>query len=345
MAKSHKHSRKRTEEPPQAPPPLQRAPRTDLAVRVSDLDESAFAAIDAVANKLMDSLEAANSLDELRLRLTKAHMLLSVKSTHSSIRRLVASDDDSLDLAVDAFPLTRIQLERCFLALLLEDNPKRWNKRFQKNAWKAFAEKYFRDQCSLGHLEPFNNYFGTSGAGIEMLRAFARQMYVWEDELQTLRVQVRGEEMDPRWSKRYIADMPTPGKAFGLLENPDRKKLAGLMYPYYDSLSHFAHGGLVGVMQAALLRGEQGETAEARQGREHFWYSNVMEATLPVSYVSQLMVTTLFALGLLDENPQLRELLIAAWTPFNCDGSALGIALWDTWAGQALGVIPPPEKS
>ena len=331
-----KPPRRKQEDPPLAPPPLKRAPRTDLAVHMGELDTAVFAAVEAVAQKLMDSLAGSSSLDQLRLLLTKAHMLLAMKSTHGSIRRLVSRDDANLDMAVDAFPLTRVQLERCFLGLLLEDNPDRWNKRYQKNAWKAFAKKYFRDQCSLAHLPPFRDYFGPSGAGIAMLRSFAREMYVWEDELQTLRVQIRSEQMDPRWNKRYIADMPTPARALGLLSDPTRKALAELLYPYYDSLSHFTHGGMVGVMQAALLRERDDADESAKAGRERFWYTNIMEGTLPASYVAQLFLATLFSLGFPDD-AQLRERLVAAWTPYHCDGSPLGIGVWDAWAGEALG--------
>ncbi len=326
------------EEPAAVPPPLKRAPRTDLKAHVQELDARAFEAIEAVAAKLLDFLGQSTSLDEIRFLLTKVHMLLAMKGTHRSIRRLVAQDAKSLDLAVDAFPLTRVQLERCFLALLIEDNPERWSKRYHKNAWKAFAEKYFRDQSALSHLEPYREYFGPNGPGIAMLRTFAREMYVWEDELQTLRAQIHGEEMDPRWERRYIADMPTPAKACRMLGDPARRALGELLYPYYDNLSHFTHGGMVGVMQAALLRREVGQPA-VEVDREKFLYSNIIETTLPASYVSQLLAATLFGLNFQDDS-ELRKQLIHAWTPYHSDGSPLGVAVWDSWAAEALGVKP-----
>ncbi|MHC4294993.1 MAG: hypothetical protein ACYSTL_05350 [Planctomycetota bacterium] len=237
--------------------------------------------------------------------------------------------------------------ERCFLALLLEDKPQRWCKRYQKNAWKAFAKKYFRDQRALGHLEPFCDYFGPSGGGITMLRSFAREMYVWEDEMQTLRTQVTGDDKDPRWAERYIADMPTPGKAVRLLEDPTHRGLAELLYPYYDTLSPFTHGGMVGVMQAALLRNEAEDPVAVDVDREKFWYTNVIEPALPSSYVGQLFVATLFGLRFKDDD-DLRDRLVYAWRPYHCDGSPLGIALWDTWAARALVAdvedSPPPAE-
>jgi hypothetical protein len=324
----------RAAEPVGAPPPLKRAPRTDLEAHITELDRRTFAGVDAAVVKLRASLERSQSLDEMRLLATKSQLLAAMKGTHRSIGQLVGREGEEPELAVDALPLTRVQLERCFLALLIEDRPQRWHIRYRKNAWKTFAEKFFRDQQSLGHLEPFGEYFSASGPGVSTLRAFAREMDVWEDELQTLRAETQGDQMDPRWGKRHIADMPTPAKAVGLLDDPSRKALAELVYPYYSSLSHFTHGGLAGVMQAAILRGEAG----AGEGLdiERFFRSSILEVTLPLSYVALLLVATLFAPGL-SEDGALRRSLIQAWRPYHSDGSPLGVAVWDAWAAPTLG--------
>ena len=263
--------------------------------------------------------------------------MLAMKGTHNSIGKLVYGDEaDAPDVAVDAMPLTRMQLERCFLALLIEDKPGRWYKRYRKNAWKAFAEKFFRDQRCLSHLEPFQAHFGPGGSGITILRAFAREMDVWEDEHQTLRAMVLGEEMDPRWDRRFIADMPTPAKAIELLNDPTRRKLAEILYPYYDNLSHFSHGGMAGVMEAAILRGDPVDSGNAQgSNRNEFFQSSVLEQTMPLSYIATLFVATLFAIeGPMDNS--IVEKLVLAWRPYHSDGSVLGINLWDFWASNAL---------
>ncbi len=333
--RSRGRPRQKRPEFPSAPPALARPPQTDLAVHVRDLDKKMFPAVDAVADRLTGAIEASTSIDEINLLMTKAHLLLAMKSTHRSIRRLVSAKQDEPDLTVDAMPLTRVQLERCFLCLLLEDHPDRWHKRYRKNAWKAFAEKFLRDRCALGHFEQFQEYFGPSGKGISALRSFAREMYVWEDELQTLRCEILGEKMDPRWKKRHIADMPNPGKTIGLLEDETRKKLACLIYPYYDSLSHFSHGGLVGAMEAAILRPDQPPPGDEPIDQEAFWSSSVLEMTLPFSYVGVLFAATLMYASLGEQEPA-REALEAAWRPYHSDGSALGVAIWDLWAGGVL---------
>ncbi len=264
-----------------------------------------------------------------------------MKSTHRSIGQLVMAETD---LAVDALPLTRMQLERCFLALLIEDQPGRWYKRYRKNAWKAFAEKFFRDQQCIGHLEPYKEYFSPNGSGIGTLRAFSREMDVWEDELQTVRVLIRGEQMDPRWDKRFIADMPTPGKALHVLEVETYRQLARMLYPWYDNLSHFSHGGLAGVMEAAILRSDPVcDASQPQLSRDEFFRSSVMEQTLPPSYVAMLFVATLFC----ESQPleqDVRAILAEAWQPYHADGSPMGIALWDRWARQVLTEQPQPAE-
>ena len=307
-----------------------------MEASAAELDERVFAAVTAVTGRLEADIEASQSIAHVQLLATFVHLLGAMKSTHLSIRRLVsAGSDDQLDLSVDALPLTRIQLERTFLALLLAQNPKRWHKRYRKNAWKALAEKFFRDRRTVGHLPGYGEYFGPSGQGITTLRAFGHEMDVSEDEFQTLRSKVLGdEENDPRWKKWFIPDMPNPRKSLYELSDPTWRHLAELLYPSYDSLSHFSHGGLAGVLGSAILRtpDQQGDAIN----REQFWFSAVLETALPMSYVATALAATLMAREMLDA-PGLRQALLGAWQPYLCDGIPLGIAVWDAWAGQMLG--------
>lgn len=338
MSKNRKkRSRRQTPLSHEAPPAaLDRAPRVDLQIGMAELDELVFSAADAVAAALKARVEHSKSIADLQLLTTETYLLLAMKSTHRSIHSLMALGEEKLDQTVDALPLTRVQLERCFLALLFEDNPARWHARYRKNAWKAFAEKFFRDRCALGHIEPYSDYFASDGPGISALRAFARQMDVSEDEFQTLRSQVLDDqEHDPRFENRFIADMPTPGKCATDLTDATRKKLAALLYPYYDNLSHFSHGGMVGVMEAAILRADREAIAGAGFDRQQFWTSAVMETSLPLSYVAVMFVATLLAAPLVDD-PAVRRALIEAWRPYLSDGVPMGVAVWDAWAGDVL---------
>ena len=325
------------------PAPLGRPPRTDLKARIGELDERVFAAIEAVAGPIAAAMDDSTSLEGIQQFGTQRQMLLAMRGTHRSVRRLVSDSPEQMELSLDALPLTRVQLERCFLALLLADNPGRWHARFRKNAWKAFAEKFFRDQRTLGHFEPYEGYFGCSGTGVGLLRKFAHEMSVSEDEFQTVLVQVTGDEPDPRFKMWFIADMPTPGRSLQELTDPTHRRLAELLYPYYDNLSHFSHGGLAGVMQAAILRKDPG-VEETEDQRNRFWAGNVLEQTLPLSYVSMLFVATLFARPYLDDE-KTRRALLEAWCPYHCDGSAMGIAVWDRWAADALGATDPQEAA
>lgn len=319
-----------------APTPLARPPRVDIAASAAQLDRQVFAALDAVADALRRRVDKSLSISELQLLTTSSHLLTAMKSTHRSIRRLAAHDAEDQASGVDALPLTRVQLERCFLALLLADNPARWHGRYRKNAWKALAEKFFRDQRLLGHLEPYREHFGSNGAGVSAVRAFAREMDVSEHELQTLQAQVLGEEMeqDPRWTQWFIPDMPTPGRCSAELTDPVHKQLAELLYPYYDNLSHFSHGGLMGVMETAILCGT---VAVAGIDKQQFRASTVEETTLPTSYAAMAFVATLLGPDMsADDMAPVRSAILDAWRPYVCDGLPLGVSLWDCWAREAL---------
>ena len=313
------------------PAPLERAPRVDMEASMAELDDRVCSAVETVSQRLLAQVDESLSISEVQLLTTRAHLALAMNSTHRSIRRLLARDEEDLDTAVDALPLTRVQLERCFLVLLLADHPGRWHARYRKNAWKAFAEKFFRDQRAVGHFDAYKGHFGVSGDGIAVLRAFAHEMDVSEDEFQTVRRQVLcDDEEDPRWKQWYIPDMPTPGKCPAELEDATWKRLAELLYPHYDNLSHFSHGGLVGVMGAAVLR----DMPDAID-RDKFWTSAVVEAALPASYATTMFVATLTAVPFLSEE-QVRTSLVEGWRPYVCDGCPLGVALWDAWARDVL---------
>ncbi|GAG50144.1 unnamed protein product, partial [marine sediment metagenome] len=109
------------------PTPLDRAPHVDLAASMEELDRRVFAAVEAVGGGLSQRVGRSLSMSELHLLTTEVHLLRAMRSTHRSIRDLMARREADLDLTVDALPLTRVQLERCFLALLLADNPARWH--------------------------------------------------------------------------------------------------------------------------------------------------------------------------------------------------------------------------
>lgn len=307
-----------------------------MQITAAELDQRVFTALAAVTDAVNAAIETSHSIAQVQLLATHAQLLGAMESTHRSIRSLISREDGAdLDLTVDALPLARVQLERAFLALLLAENPKRWHARYRKNAWKALAEKFFRDRCMVGHFDGYREYFDPNGDGITTLRAFAREMGVTEDEFQTLRADVlQDDEFDPRWKQWFIPDMPTPRKSLSELADPVRHHLAELLYPAYDSMSHFSHGGLAGVLGAAVLRMPDGSAPQV--DREQFWASAVLETALPMSYVAMVFVATLVALDML-EGPAIREALVDAWRPYLCDGMPLGIALWDAWARETLG--------
>ena len=182
-ARSRRNRRSPRQRPAPPPTPVARPPRTDIEVSVEDLNERVFDAVDAVAGRLVEGLERATSLERMHFNVTLANLLLAMRSTHRSICVLLGRFESDLSLSVDVMPLARVQLERCFLSLLLADNPERWHARYRRNAWKAFAEKFFRDQATVGHLEQFDAYFGSGGRGVRLVREFAREMDVSEDEL------------------------------------------------------------------------------------------------------------------------------------------------------------------
>ena len=341
MEKRHRKGPRRPRRPP--PPlaqPLARAPRVDMQATAAELDGRVFAAVDTVRAALNAAIEVSPSIAQVQLLATHTHLLAAMVSTHRSIRRLTAGDTGrDLDLGLDALPLTRVQIERAFLGLLLAENPKRWHTRYRKNAWKVLAEKFFRDRRMVGHLEPYREYFSSNGQGIAALRAFGREMGVSEDEFQTLRSKVlEDDEDDPRWTKWFIPDMPTPRMCLGELADGTRRRLGELLYPAYDSLSHFSHGGLAGVLGSAILRA--GDETNNTIDRERFWSSAVAETALPTSYVTTVLTATLAA-GLVADADGVREGLLGAWRPHLCDGMPLGIALWDAWAAEALGADRP----
>jgi len=306
------------------PPPLPRCPAVGTEIQRSKADEAAYRAIERVAGKLLDKCDS-------HLRMTKGHLLRSMKLTHRSMVVLVTKGKQ--EHSGDLLPLTRLQVERLFVCMLLTEDPDKYLPRFRKAAWKAHATSFYRDQAELGHLNHCKEYYATQEAEIA---EFGRMMDADDDEIATLAAQLKGQQLGSGFSWKEIPVLPNLASVEDVVSDPGLKAVARRFYLAYNELCHYSHGGFLGVMIGGLLGGKI-KSVDA-SGADVFFERQVVERTFPCSYVCMMTAATLFGLDYLDD-PDLVATVIAGWSPHLCDAMTLGIVVWDAWAKQALGAL------
>lgn len=303
---------------------ITRDPQIEMEVKRSDLDSACFIAIERVAAKLLDGCDS-------HLRMTKGHLLRSLMLTHRSMVTLVTRGER--EHMGDLLPLTRLQVERVLMCMLLTEDPDKYLPRFRKTAWKAAIAGHWRMLAEIGHLDSAKEFEKKLNTEIY---DFAKEFAVTIDEVETLRSELHGTPLDPKYSETPIKCMPNPGSVEDIVSDPGLKHVAKRLYFVFNSLSHFTHGGLLGVMIGGLLGGRIKGVDQSKA--ETFFEKQVVDPTFPCSYVAMMTAATLFGLPYKND-AELAAALIKGWSPHLNDATTLGVVVWDSWAKDALGAM------
>lgn len=306
------------------PTPLTRAPKTEMEVQRSQADSACFTAIERVAGKLLDGCDS-------HLRMTKGHLLRSLKLTHQSMVTLVSQGKQ--EHMGDLLPLTRVQVERVLMCMVLAEDPDKYLPRFRKAAWKAAITCHWRTLAEIGHLDSAREFKKKLDAEVY---DYAKDFDVTPGEVETLRSELHGTPLDPKHTQTAIPDMPQAGSVQDIVKDPALKLVAQRLYLTFNDLCNQSHGGFLGVMIGGLLGGRI--TSVDQSKANVFFERQVVDPSFPCSYVCMMTAATLFVLPYKDD-PEVVAAVINGWSPHLCDATALGIVVWDSWARNALGAM------
>ena len=306
------------------PKKLAREPKVEMEIGRGKADSLCYTAIERVASKLLDGCDS-------HLRMTKGHLLRSLKLTHESMVTLVVHGNR--EHLGDLLPMTRLQIERVFSCMLLVEDPTKYLPRFRKAAWKAAITGYWRMLAEIGHLDSAKEFKKKLEA---QMYDYAEEFDVTPDEVETLRSELHGTQLDAKYTKTHILEMPNAGKVADTIRNPALKQVAQRFYLTYNDICHYSHGGLLSVMIGGLLGGHIEGIDQAKA--KTFFDRQVVDPTFPCSYVSMMTAATLFGLPYKNEI-EIAAALLNGWSPHLCDATSLGIVVWDVWAKEALGAM------
>ncbi len=306
------------------PVQLTRDPNTEMEVKREKADSLCYAAIERVANKLLDGCDS-------HLRMTKGHLLRSLKLTHQSMVTLVTQGKQ--EHMGDLLPLTRLQVERVLMCMLLAEAPDKYLPRFRKAAWKAAITGHWRMLAEIGHLNSAKEFKKKLDAEIY---DYAKAFDVTPNEVETLRSELHGTPLDHEYTSTAIPDMPNTASVEDIVRDPALKQVAQRFYLTFNDLCNYSHGGFLGVMIGGLLGGHIKSVDQSKA--DTFFEKQIVDPSFPCSYVCMMIAATLFGLPYTDD-PDLAAALISGWSPHLCDATALGVVAWDAWAKNALGAM------
>ncbi len=306
------------------PQPLQRDPQTDMEVERSKADSLCYVAIERVVAKLLDGCDS-------HLRMTKGHLLRSLKLTHQSMVTLVTRGKQ--EHMGDLLPLTRMQVERVLMCMLLVEDPGKYLPRFRKAAWKATITRDWRMLAEVGYLDSVQEFKKNLDGQIY---DYAKDFDVTPDEVETLRSELHGTPLDAKYMKTTIPEMPNAGNVEDIVKDSALRQVAQRLYVTFNDLCNYSHGGFLGVMIGGLLGGHIKSVDQSKA--DTFFEKKVVDPTFPCSYVCMMTAATLFGLPY-KRDPEVVAALINGWSPHLCEATALGIVVWDAWAREALGAL------
>ena len=91
---------------------------------------------------------------------------------------------------------------------------------------------------------------------------------------------------------------------------------------------------------STILRGDLSESKTKKT--EDFFDRQVVDNTVPRSYVALMTVATAFGLEFKNDIEVIRK-LDRGWNPYCCNGIPLGVAIWDCWAKDEMHVLDDSE--
>lgn len=199
------------------------------------LDEYVNTCVTAAQNALQNAVPQGFSdfSRDVLLRLMEG-----LRSAHQSIRTLLR--DGPSASSVDAMTVARLQLESLYsFCFLLQDENNLYL--FLKNGWKREYINFLlmREECK--NIRRFDDFVNRDG--IQSLDHKRKLIRVTDAEKLTIECKELGTGMPAGIQEETIADFPTPGRIISRIVNPDQKSMLERLYPEYQWLCSFAHGG------------------------------------------------------------------------------------------------------
>ena len=256
-----------------------------------------------------------------------------LRSAHQSIRKLLMGGPSAS--SVDAMTVARLQLESLYsFCFLLQDENNVYY--FLKSGWKKEYIRFLlmREECI--NIRRFDDFVNKDG--IQALDHKWKLIHVTDAEKLTIECKQLGTKMPIGIQEKTIAEFPTPGKVINRIVNPDQRSMLERLYPEYQWLCSFAHGGEAASFFRTVLdeRLPQAKITTPEK-RADIFQRQIAEYSVLYSAISAVQVATEIA-AIYPHDVELMAKITNAWSGLS-KFTLLSRSVWERRAQKVLPLI------
>jgi len=236
--------------------------------------------------------------------------------------------------AVDALAIARLQVEALYSFCFLLQDPENIQL-FMKNGWKKKYIRFLLEREERAHLSYFGDFSESQGPA--MLQKLQQLSFVTDEERRTIESEELGRPFGPQpVGSALILGFPTPRKIIEMMDEPSQKRMLTRLYPEYQFLCSFAHGG----PEALLFRAVSDCRSPVRDvvstgGIDDFYQREVLEPPVIYSALSAVQAATEVA-AIYPGDMELLVKVSNAWQLLS-QFSVLSMPIWEV---RAKGILP-----
>lgn len=256
-----------------------------------------------------------------------------LRSAHQSIRKLLK--DGPSASSVDAMTVARLQLEALYsFCFLLQDETNVYL--FLKSGWEKEYIRFLlmREECI--NIRRFDDF--VNKAGIQSLDHKRKLIHVTDAEKLTIECKQLGTKMPIGVPEETIAEFPTPGRIIDRIVDSDQKSMLERLYPEYQWLCSFAHGGeLASFFRTVLDERSPQAKFMTPEKRADLFQRQIAEHSVLYSAICAVQVATEVA-AIYPGDIELIVKVTNAWTGLN-KFTLLACSVWERRARKVLPLI------
>lgn len=256
-----------------------------------------------------------------------------LRSAHQSIRKLLR--DGPSASSVDAMTIARLQLESLYSFCFLLQSEKNVYF-FLKSGWKKEYIQFLlmREECI--NIRRFDDF--VYRGGIQALDHKRKLIHVTDAEKLTIECKQLGTRMPTGTQEETIAEFPTPRRIINRIVNSDQRSMLERLYPEYQWLCSFAHGGETASFFRTVLdeRSPQARFTTSEE-RADIFQSQIAERSALYSTMSAVQVATEVA-AIYPHDVELLAKVTNAWSGLS-KFTLLSRSVWERRAKKVLPLI------
>jgi hypothetical protein len=263
-----------------------------------------------------------------------SRMYSGLRFTHMSIRELLARGSDD-PRCVDAFSLSRLQLETLYSLALILEQPK-YATDFAKFGWKKMYVRFLLEREERQDLPRFSEFSNKIGPNhLESLRILSG---VTDQERLTIEVEELGTAMPKGFKTAKIPNFPLPSRIIDSVQQSTLKQTLQRLYPEYEFLCSFTHSSVEAMLLKTFMdRKSPYRNFLPQNAGEHTFQNQVAEPAILYDFLSLAQAGAELT-RLYTTDVQLVGAVADAWS-WLIESTLIGRSIWQIRTKKLLSVF------